>query len=488
MNLRITALACAIALATPGAGAQALPDLGDISSASLSESQERTIGNRIMREARNDPTYIDDPEIADYVSTLGNRLLLGLEGPARRDLAFFGVLDESVNAFAMVGGNIGIHTGLILVTQSESELAAVVAHEIAHVVQRHQARMAHGMGRAQLTSLAALALAILASRAGGSNSGQMTEAAMATSAALQMQNMIDYTREHEREADRVGLTMLERAGFNPRGAATVFERFSRANRLNELKGAPAYLRTHPLTTERIADMQDRVERLPAKLIADSFEYRLVKAKLRATSGSPSEAVSAFRTMLADRTIVRPREDVYGLAMALFRARDFDAAWNTLAPLREGAGHPSFDLLAAKIRTEQRRADDALQIYRASFKANTGHRGILYGFLDALIATGRVKEALADLEERLRGTRDDPRLYELQARAFEASGRPISQHRAQAEALVHRGNLAAAVEQLELAVKVKGPDFYEVSSAESRLREVKRLFENERAAEKALKIS
>lgn len=488
MNFRLAILLSALCLALPPlVRAQGLPDLGDASSAALSEAQERTIGNRIMRDVRIDPAYIDDPEIADYVSSLGSRLLAALEGPPRRDIDFFAVQDETINAFAMVGGHIGVHTGLIVLTQNESELAAVVAHEIAHVVQRHQARMAQGMSRSSLTSLAALAVAILASRA-GNQSGQVAEAAVATASAMQMQNLIDYTREHEREADRVGLTMLDRAGFDPRGAATIFERLMRANRLNELKGAPAYLRTHPLTTERIADMQDRLDRVPTKLIPDSFEYRLVKAKLRAMAGSPSDAVSAFRSILADRTILRPREDVYGLAFALKRARDFDGAWSTLAPLRQGASHPAFEALAAQIRVEQKKQDEALAIYRAALKANPQHRALVYGYLDELLQHGLVKEAIADLTERLRVTSDDAKLYEFQARAFEASGRRISQHRAQAEAAYRRGNLAAAVEQLEIAVKVRGTDFYEVSSAESRLREMKRLLENERAAEKALKIS
>ena len=487
MTVRFSALVSALCLlGLPAAAQVSLPDLGDASAAALSESQERTIGNRIMRDVRVDPAYLDDPEVADYVSALGSRLLAAAEGVPRRDIDFFAVQDDTINAFALVGGHIGVHSGLILLTQNESELAMVVGHEIAHILQKHQARMAHGMGKAQITSLAALALAILASRSG--NSGQMTEAAVATAGALQMQSMIDYTREHEREADRVGLTMLERAGFDARAGATIFERLLRANRLNEFKGAPAYLRTHPLSTERVADMQDRLQRAPTRLVADSFEYRLAKAKLRAMNGAAAEAVSAFRTILADRTIIRPREDVYGLAVALRRTRDFEGAWKTLAPLREGAGHPAFEVLAAQIMADQRRHEEALAIYRAGLRANPRHRALVYGYLDELLQTGHAREALADLEERVRVTQDDSRLYELQARAFEASGRRLSQHRAQAEALFRKGNLNAAVEQLEIAVKFKGNDFYELSSAESRLRELRSQLENERAAEKALKIS
>ena len=487
MNARAF-LAFFVATCVASAGAQGLPDLGDASAATLSETQERTIGNRIMREVRVDPAYVEDPDVADYVQSLGNRLLSVSDNPGR-DLGFFVVQDDAVNAFALVGGHIGLHTGLIILTQSEAELAGVMAHEIAHIVQRHQARMIHGQSRAQWTSLAALALAILASRGGGSQSGQVTEAAVATAGALQMQNMLDYTREHEREADRVGLTLLERAGYDPRGMVAFFERMLRANRLYELKGAPSYLRTHPLTTERIADMQDRLQDAPARMVPDSFEYRLARAKLRAAAGSPGEAVALFRTLLADASVLRPREDVYGLALALRRAREFDEAWRTLEPLRAGpAGHPAFELLAAQLLADRGRLDEALQLYRDGLRVHPRHRGLTYGYYTLLLESGRVQEALDGLEERLRTTQGDARLYELQARAYERAGQRTARHRSQAEAYYRRGNLAAAVEQLELAVKARSGDFYEQSSAESRLRELRALLEIERAAEKALKIS
>ena len=482
--LALALLACA------SAPAQGLPDLGDASAASLSEAQERTIGNRIMREVVVDPAYVDDADINDYINRLGERLLAAADGPARRDITFFVVQDDTINAFAMVGGHIGVNTALILLTQNENELAGVVAHEIAHVLQKHQARMVHGASRSQWTSLAALALALIASRSGGSQSGQVTEAALASAGALQIQNQLDYTREHEREADRVGITLLERAGFDPRGMSTFFERLLRANRLNELKGAPSYLRTHPLTTERIAEMQDRLPPLTFRMAPDTFEYRLVRAKIRAMSGLPSEAVRWFQTALADQTVVRPREEVYGLAFAQRRARDFAAAWKTLAPLRdaEATPHPAFEVLAAQLLADQGRVDESLAVYRKALEKWPRQRSLVHAYLRQLLESGRPREAIADLDERLRTPQDDAVLYELQARAFAAAGKPLSQHRAQAEAYYRKGNLSAAVDQLELATKVKGTDFYEQSSVESRLRELRALLENERAAEKALKIS
>ena len=485
--MKFRALTTALLLACHGSAvlAQGLPDLGDVSSASLSDAQERTIGNRIMRDVRGDKDYVDDPEIADYINVLGQRLLAAADGP-RRDLDFFVVRDDSVNAFALVGGHVGVNTGTILLTQNESELAGVVGHEIGHILQRHQARSLREQRGAHLASLAALAIAILASR-GGDQGAQVTEAAMASAGALQAQSAITYSREHEREADRMGLTLLERAGFAPRAMVTFFQRLLRANRVNEFKGAPAFLQTHPLTTERIADMQDRVEDLPPRLVADSLEYRIVRAKLRAAVGSADEAVMYFRHQLADKTVVRPREDVYGLALALRRARDFDAAWKALGPLRTGGSHPSFELLAGKLLTDMGRNDEALALFHAALRDHPEYRALSYAYLDLLLQLGRPKDALATIEERLRTASDDPRLYELQARAFEAVGKLVAQHRCLAEAQYRRGNLAAAVEQLEIAVKDKG-DFYESSSAEARLREMRALLENERAAEKALKIS
>jgi predicted Zn-dependent protease len=491
-RLLIFVLTACIAV-TP-CGAQGLPDLGDASASTLSEQQERTIGNRIMRDVRVDKDFIDDPEVYDYINALGQRLL-AVADPPRREVDFFVVRDETINAFAMVGGHIGVHTGLVMLTQTESELAGVIAHEIAHILQKHQARVLAGQARSSWTSLAALALALIASRSGGSQSSQVTEAAVATAGALQIQNAIDYTREHEREADRVGLTLMQRAGFDTQAMAVFFDRMLKANRLSEFKGAPSYLRTHPLTTERIADIQDRIENsikpgVFSMARADSFEYRLVKARIRAYAGAPSDAVKFFRSELEDKTVVRPRDEVYGLALALYRARELDAAWGTLEPLRKGPEvHPAFQVLAGQILTDMRKPEQALEVYRDALRVYPGHRSLVHAYDDLLLQMGRTREALADLEDRTKGGTEDYKLYELQARAMEASGRRIGQHRAQAEAYYRRGNLAAAVDQLEIAVKqVRGSDFYELSIAESRLRELRIQLENERAAEKALKIS
>jgi beta-barrel assembly-enhancing protease len=489
VKFRSLITAAVLACFIPSTFAQSLPELGDASSATLSEQQERTIGNAIMREVRADKDYIDDPEISDYINRIGQRLLQAADPPVP-PIDFFVMRDDTINAFALTGGHIGVHSALILLTQNESELAGVLGHEITHILQKHQARMLHGQRGATFASLAALAVALLASRSSASQGSQITEAAVASAGALSIQSQINYTREHEREADRGGLQLMQRAGYDPRGMETFFDRMMRANRLNEYKGAPAYLRTHPLTTERIADMEDRIQHMPLVLgmRPSTTEYLLVKAKLRVASMAPTEAVDYYRRELESQTVLRPREDVYGLALALRRTRDFAEALKVLEPLRVSPSDPAFELLAGELLADMGKTDEALGAYRAALRNTPSYRALSYAYFELLLERGHAKRALAELEDTLRILPQDARLYEIQARAFEATGQPLAQHRAQAEAYYRRGNLSRAVEQLEIAVKAKGSDFYQASSAESRLRELRAQLEIEKAAEKALKIS
>jgi predicted Zn-dependent protease len=201
-------------------------------------------------------------------------------------------------------------------------------------------------------------------------------------------------------------------------------------------------------------------------------------------------VTWFRRELADQTVLRPREDVYGLALSLRRARQFDEAYKLLQPIRVGRSHPSFELLDGQLLADMGKVDEALAVYRNALHTSPSYRALSYAYYDLLLDRGQARRALTELEDTLRLLPEDARLYEIQARAFEETGKALSQHRSQAEAYYRRGNLARAVEQLEIAVKAKGgaKDFYEISSAESRLRELRAQLEIEKAAEKALKIS
>lgn len=458
----------ALSLSLGPVHAQTLPDLGDSAEASLPEAQERSIGKRVMLEVRADRSYVEDAELTDYATALGQRLLLA-SGSTRGDIEFFLLQDDSINAFALVGGFIGLHTGLILAAQSESELAGVVGHEIAHILQRHQARMLAGQKNAALGSLVALALAILAAK--GGSSSQAPEAAIAAASGLQIQSMLDYSRDFERESDRLGFQMVERAGFDPRGMASFFERLQRANRHNDGR-TPGYLRTHPLTTERIADMQNRVALMPARNVPDSVDFQFAQAKLRALQGSPADAAEHFRNLIAEKTIRRSRADLYGLAVAQKRQRDFTGALATVQEARRGGPSPWIENLAGEIRMDEGKPALARDTYEKALAIMPGSRALFQGHVASLLETGATDKALTEIETRLRRTPEDVRLYDLLAKAHATAGRQLAQHRALAEAHYRRGRIAAAVDQLELALKQKDGNFYERSVAEARSRELK----------------
>jgi Zn-dependent protease with chaperone function len=456
-----------ILLCVPSVLAQALPELGDVSGATISPADERRLGERIMRDIRRDPAYLDDPEVADYVNTLGARLTARSDA-ARQEFEFFVVRDPQINAFALPGGFIGIHSGLLIAAQSESEVAGVVAHEIAHVTQRHIARMITQQGQSQLMSLAAMAVAILAAR---SNS-QVAEAAMVFGQAGVMQSQLNFSRDNEREADRVGVQMLDAAGFDPRGMAAFFERLQRATRVYE-GGAPSYLRTHPLTFERIGDIQGRVEKMPYRQIPDTLEFQLIRAKLRAESDTPREAVAFFESSLGERKFLSEEATRYGLVTSLLRAREFDRAKRELVLLRKTAS-PIIESLACRIAGAAADASQVLACYQAARKTYPNQRALFYGHVEQLLRLSRAAEALQLIDARLQVQPEEGRLYQLQAQAYAAQGNRLLQHRAQGEAFARSGQLGAAMEQFQLALKSGQGDFYQMSAVEARLREIRRM--------------
>ncbi|MGH8751929.1 MAG: M48 family metalloprotease, partial [Burkholderiales bacterium] len=236
--MRFAYLIALLLVLTPRVLAEGLPELGDSSQSTLSTLQERQLGEQIIREIRADPAFLDDPPLTDYLNNLGYRLASSSDEP-KVSLELFALRDNSINAFALPGGFIGVHSGLLLATQSESELAAVLAHEIAHVTQHHIARILATQKQSLATSLAGIAIAILAARAGN---GQLAQGALIGTQALAVQGQLNFTREHEQEADRIGLQTLDKAGFDVRGMAAFFERLQKSTRFVE-GNAPSYLRT-----------------------------------------------------------------------------------------------------------------------------------------------------------------------------------------------------------------------------------------------------
>ena len=368
---------------------QNLPDLGDSSQTDITPQVERRIGESIMREIRRDPAYVDDPEIKDYVQSIGHRLVAA-SGETRQEFEFFVVRDKTVNAFAMPGGFIGVHTGLLLAAQTEVEFASVIGHEVAHVLQRHMARQYDAQSKISKVSLLAMALALLAAR----SNPQVAQAAVVAGQAAPAAVYLNHSREFEREADRLGYQLLEGAGFDTAG-------------MEELLRAPA--ESDPPVREQRADVpphapaDDRAYRRhaePAGIGAVPAaprqpEFQLVRAKVRAADGTPQEAVAFFRTALAEKRFASEAAVHYGYAAAAARAKDWKTAEAEITAARKLAPpQPMLDTLAARIKADAGDLAGAEKILAAARTAFPDSVSVRLAYAEILQRVGRNKEAVA----------------------------------------------------------------------------------------------
>jgi predicted Zn-dependent protease len=452
-----------------GASAQGLPDLGGGGDAGLAPQTERRIGESIMREIRfRDPSYLDDPEVADYLGTLGARLAQHSAG-ARQDFEFFAMRDPTINAFALPGGFVGVHTGLLLAAESESEVASVLAHEVAHVTQRHIARMLGQQQQMQLPMLAAIAAA---NQLGGSRPDLAAGATAAVQAGA-VQTQLSYSRDFEREADRIGFQALEDAGFDVHAMGSFFEKMQRGMRISDDGSVPGYLRTHPITTERIADAQNRATSRSYRQYVDSSEFQLVRAKLRAASGDSRTAVEYFQGSVRERRYASESAARYGLASALLRARRPKEAQAELDRARAaGAAGPMVEMLAARIRLALGDRAGAATLLGEAHARFPHSRPLLYAHADALQDAGRNADAQVLLTDALRVHPRDHRLHQLQAKNYAALGKRLLQHQSQAEVYALQGSLPAAIEQLQIARNADDGDFYQLSVVDARLKQLR----------------
>ncbi len=450
---------------------QSLPELGDPSGAVMSLAQERRLGESVIREIRNSGAYLDDPEVNGYLNELGNRLVTAIPG-APFDFEFFAVNDPSINAFALPGGYVGVNTGLILLTQTESELAAVLAHEISHVTQHHIARSISNQKDAMLATLASLAAAVVLARSKSTSAGQAAQAAMASAQGLSIQMQIDFTRQNEQEADRLGFQRLEAAGFDVNAMATFMERLQKATRFSE-GTAPSYLRDHPVTYERIAEAQARAQNKTFRQVKDSLDFNMVRALVRSYQGTPREAIVFFEDALAEKRYNEPIAARYGLVAALLRAQDFKRAQVELAILEKSTPpHPMIDAMAGQVLLQSGQVKEAIARYETALARYPNKRQLVYDYPEALLKDNQPAKAAAFLNDQLLRYPTDGPLQLLAARSYAALGKQTLAHRHQAEYYAWLGNLNAAVIQYELAVKAGDADFYQASVTESRLRELR----------------
>jgi predicted Zn-dependent protease len=465
-------VAATLALAPPASLAQIenLPRLGDAASDTLSPAAERRLGDSIMRQVRRDPSYVDDAELVDYLNRFAAPLAAA---PAAGGLQFdfFPIADGTINAFALPGGWIGVHTGLIAAAETESELATVLAHEIGHVTQRHIARMLLEQKQASLLSMAAMVVALLAAR----SNPQAAMGGALLGDQVARQNMMSFSRDAEREADRVGFEMMRQAGFEPQGMVSFFGRMQLASRFYETN-APAYMRTHPLTGERMSDMQLRIRETRYRQRADSVEFLLLRARLRATGDESTDGRRNARAIAEKQVADSPGAGPapwFGLASIAAVQRDWKRAEAALAQAQalHGAPHPYFERMAAGIRLASGDAPGAVARARQAMQRFPDSRALARVQAEALIAAGRPDEAVRLLKDQLVTWRSDAQLWRLLADAYARQGKRADSHRATAEQYLLLGSPLSAVDQLRVAQKAGDTDFYTASVIDARLREL-----------------
>jgi predicted Zn-dependent protease len=448
--------------------ADGLPDLGDSSQEMVSPMQERQIGEQSMYQIRADKAYLDDAEVADYLNQLGDLLVANSPEPAM-GFEFFAINDNAINAFAMPGGFVGVNTGLILLAENESELASVLSHEISHVTQHHFARMISGQKYDSLAALATIAVAILAAR----NNPQAASAAIMGAQGGTLQRQLNFTRTNEQEADRIGISTLQKSGFDTRAMPAFFERLQRATRLLE-GNTPTYLRTHPITAERIADVDNRIQQMQFHLVPDSLNFQLVRAKLLALKKSPAEAVAYFMAALGEQKFGNPIANRYGLALALLRNKEAKLAEQEFSTLQnQASSNAMITTLSGKIKRANGEDKNLAGFYRSATLNFPQNRALVYDYAEVLLKSRSFPEALKMLNEQILLHPNDPRLYELQAKTYAALGKKQLEHHALAYNFILHGNLRGAIDQLELA-KQAGTDYYELSTIETELKQFKEI--------------
>lgn len=455
--------------ATAGTAADLqLPDIGDPAAAAWSPREQARIGKELVRNLRSAGKLLDDPLVTQYVAGVGARLVASADA-VDQPFTFFVVDDPSINAFAAPGGYIGVNSGLIAAAQNEGELAAVLAHEIAHVTQNHLARAYQDASKMSLPAAAALLGAILL---GGVDS-QAGGAAVAGVVAGQAQHQINFTRANEREADRTGIQTLADAGFDPNDMAEFFGRLLRSSRYQGSQ-LPTYLMNHPVTTDRLAEAKDLAATLPHKQVALSLDFHLAQARVIAHSATdPDTAYERFRQM--SRESQGPVHDAaeYGMALLLLRAKRVDDARKIALVLRrKDPDRLAFRLLLADVATAASQWPEALRVYSEALKLFPDTHPLVLGYATTLLQAGQAAKAHDYLQEYLHGHKADAQLYRLAARASGDAGYVAEAHGYLAEAFVLQGHFDEAMRQFDIALKTPDIDLYTRARLESRRNEIR----------------
>lgn len=521
---RLVAVATALALALPSllppsAWAQnQLPALGDPTGDDFGIATERKLGDAIMREIRTDPDYLDDPVLLEYLQSLWYPLVAQarVRGNITPDfdqrLAWepFLVRDREVNAFALPGGYVGVNLGLMAMTATRDELASVLAHEMSHITQRHIARSIARNSKASLLGLAGMIAGLIVASRAGTSSADAANAAIVGSQALTAQGQLNFSRDMEREADRVGFAVMSGAGFNPAGMAAMFEKLDISSRLNDSGGYP-YLRSHPLTSERIGEARSRLGTVPPAPFVSVLEHTAAQARARVLMDTRFDALRRWEALDADQSAATSPADkllnAYSSALGATLLRDWARADASIAV--------AFAVVrdSAKARPKDARAERAVALLRVQsllargdvtganaallpYAADNSRPVLLLTAQAALaetpspLAGNHLREHAAELQTWTATHTNDALAWTALGQIEERLSQPLRAVRAEAESRVALGDYSGALDRLQAGQRRaragEAVDFIDVSVIDARVRDVQALKRQQKDDEKSLR--
>jgi predicted Zn-dependent protease len=449
-----------------------LPELGNSASNVLSNAEEREYAESLIRQMRAYELLIEDPLINDFFSDMGFNLVSRSDQP---EAAFsFVILDQDViNAFAAPGGVIALHSGLILLADTQDEVAGVLSHEIAHITQLHMYRAFEKGKTMNIIAMLAMMGLILAS--GGD--GQVITGAVMGAQAAAAQAQINFTRHNEVEADRVGIRTLAAAGYDPQGMADFFSKMGQTSRANG-EGPPEFLRTHPVSVNRIAEAESRIQNLPPVEAAEGRQFYIVQARLRALlEKDPNKAIKHFISELEKPlTDARKNGNLYGLAIARQRNAEYDKAGAILSDLLEKEpSRLAFQLQMADLHLKRGQHEQAISALSDLYHSFPGNKAIALEYGRALIDQNKpelAETASVVLRQQLVKGENDPALYALYAQAANIAGDEVRATEAIAESYYQRGGTKEAITQLERLTRQSDLDYYQRARVSARLMELR----------------
>ncbi len=454
-----------------------LPDMGASSSVSLTPHMEEQIGREVATQIRNSHQVIDDLELNEYIQNLGYSLVANSDD-AYQNFHFFLLNSSQINAFATPGGVVAVYSGLFLTTETESELASVLAHEIAHVTQRHLARSFEKSSQLSLPIMAGMIAGILLGAAGGGAADVGAATAMGLSAAGQ-QAQINYTRANEKEADRIGMRYLSLSGYDPSGMPGFFQKLERKNRYAG-KSYPEFLRTHPITINRIAEATQRAEQYKRKMVRfkNPKNYHLMKTKLMVlTSSNNRRLVQYFKSKITPDNLKTHPWYHYGYGLALFKQQHYKEAIKVLQWLYDlEPQNTSYAVALAKANIATNNKDNikkGMVIFARALKNKPYNLVLTANYAFSLIQAGQINKAIKLLKSYNKDNIKHPAIYKLLSRAYGKNKQLVKAHITEAEYYYLNGLLQQAIMQLTIAAKlVPNNNFYVLSRIEARKQAIK----------------